>query len=101
MDIEKAVNKAVDKASKRKCLGKFFEENRSEVVNAVLREFYIEEIKKSMIEEGQEEGTQIGRKLERRDNIRNAYKEGLSPEKISGIFKVSEEEIEEIVKSRD
>ncbi len=81
MDIESAVNEAVEWAIHNGVLSEYLSLHKSEVVGMILTEYdekkVMENLKKESYEEGRAEGREEGRKEGRFDTLASLVKDGI------------------------
>lgn len=76
MEIEAAVDKALEEMPDDFCIKSFLVANREEVRMSILTEYDEERIMNCFKEEGREEGIKEGRKEGRKEGIKEGIKEG-------------------------
>ena len=76
MEIEAAVDKALEEMPDDFCIKSFLVANREEVRMSILTEYDEERIMNCFKEEGREEGIKEGRKEGRKEGIKEGRKEG-------------------------
>jgi len=89
----KSGNDKYNNSSNYEKLGDYFDDDM--IFDSVFKVTW-GEIKKIWREEAREEAIEIGRNFEKQDGIRSAFNEGLPPDVISRIFKVSQGEVRKI-----
>ena len=100
MDDKHAVNTAIDKTLKKKnSLYKILSSSRAEVTEMFLCEFDQELHDKTLLEQGIEQGIDIGKVKKGKEIYLNFLDYGMSIEKIAEICKTTKEHIEEIINS--
>ena len=108
MELEAAVEKAVDKCIHDGILEEFLQRNRAEVIAVSIFEYDKEEeerkLRKAEFEAGEmsgiEKGIEKGRQQERQEIVQTLVENGLSVLEIANMFKVSEKDVLEMVKMK-
>ena len=104
MELEAAVEKAVDKCIHDGILEEFLQRNRAEVIAVSIFEYDKEEeerkLRKAEFEAGEQSGIEKGRQQERQEIVQTLVENGLSVLEIANIFKVSEKDVLEMVKMK-
>lgn len=108
MELEAAVEKAVDKCIHDGILEEFLQRNRAEVIAVSIFEYDKEEeerkLRKAEFEAGEqsgiEKGIEKGRQQERQEIAHSLSSKGMSVAEISDILEVSEKDVLEMVKMK-
>ena len=104
MELEAAVEKAVDKCIHDGILEEFLQRNRAEVIAVSIFEYDKEEeerkLRKAEFEAGEQSGIEKGRQQERQEIVQTLVENGLSVLEIANMFKVSEKDVLEMVKMK-
>ena len=112
MELEAAVEKAVDKCIHDGILEEFLQRNRAEVIAVSIFEYDKEEEERKLrkakfeagglsgIEKGIEKGIVRGRQQERQEIAHSLARKGMSVAEISDILEVSEKDVLEMVKMK-
>ena len=102
MELEAAVEKAVDKCIHDGILEEFLQRNRAEVIAVSIFEYDKEEeerkLRKAEFEAGEQSGIQKGIQEERVKIVQSLEKKGMSIAEIADILEVSEQDIAEMIK---
>ena len=93
MSLDKAIENAVDWATKENLLEGFFKRERSQIMGFYLAEFDEEVYKKNVYQDGLADGREEGARENALQNARNALKMGLTPDQVSQITGLSSAEI--------
>jgi predicted transposase/invertase (TIGR01784 family) len=107
MQVNEAVNRAVDWAIRKNLLDGYFKQQKEEILANSLTEFDAEEAYRDIRNDGYEEGLAEGREAGRVEGAsqkaieaaRNALKMNLSMEQVAQITNLSLEEIRELTKN--
>ena len=91
MDIEAAVNKAVEDCITEGILEEFLKKNRAEAITVSIFEYNEEEYMRSVREEGIEEGMEKGMEQKGMQIFRNLLNHGLSKEEAQKLADISDE----------
>ena len=108
MELEAAVEKAVDKCIHDGILEEFLQRNRAEVIAVSIFEYDKEEeerkLRKAEFEAGEqsgiEKGIEKGRQQERQEIVQTLVENGMSVLEIANMLKVSEKDVLEMVKMK-
>ena len=104
MELEAAVEKAVDKCIHDGILEEFLQRNRAEVIAVSIFEYDKEEeerkLRKAEFEAGEQSGIEKGRQQERQEIAHSLSSKGMSVAEISDILEVSEKDVLEMVKMK-
>ena len=104
MELEEAVEKAVDKCIYDGILEEFLQRNRAEVIAVSIFEYDKEEeerkLRKAEFEAGEQSGIEKGRQQERQEIVQTLVENGLSVLEIANMLKVSEKDVLEMVKMK-
>ena len=108
MELEAAVEKAVDKCIHDGILEEFLQRNRAEVIAVSIFEYDKEEeerkLRKAEFEAGEqsgiEKGIEKGRRQERLEIVQTLVESGMSVLEIANMLKVSEKDVLEMVKMK-
>ena len=108
MELEEAVEKAVDKCIYDGILEEFLQRNRAEVIAVSIFEYDKEEeerkLRKAEFEAGEqsgiEKGIEKGRRQERLEIVQTLVESGMSVLEIANMLKVSEKDVLEMVKMK-
>ena len=108
MELEEAVEKAVDKCIHDGILEEFLQRNRAEVIAVSIFEYDKEEeerkLRKAEFEAGEqsgiEKGIEKGRRQERLEIVQTLVESGMSVLEIANMLKVSEKDVLEMVKMK-
>ena len=108
MELEEAVEKAVDKCIYDGILEEFLQRNRAEVIAVSIFEYDKEEeerkLRKAEFEAGEqsgiEKGIEKGRQQERQKIVQTLVENGMSVLEIANMLKVSEKDVLEMVKMK-
>ena len=104
MELEEAVEKAVDKCIHDGILEEFLQRNRAEVIAVSIFEYDKEEeerkLRKAEFEAGEQSGIEKGRQQERQEIVQTLVENGLSVLEIANMFKVSEKDVLEMMKMK-
>ena len=108
MELEEAVEKAVDKCIYDGILEEFLQRNRAEVIAVSIFEYDKEEeerkLRKAEFEAGEqsgiEKGIEKGRRQERQEIVQTLVENGMSVLEIANMLKVSEKDVLEMVKMK-
>ena len=104
MELEAAVEKAVDKCIHDGILEEFLQRNRAEVIAVSIFEYDKEEeerkLRKAEFEAGEQSGIEKGRQQERQEIVQTLVENGLSVLEIANMLKVSEKDVLEMVKMK-
>ena len=102
MELEAAVEKAVEKCIHDGILEEFLQRNRAEVIAVSIFEYDKEEeerkLRKAEFEAGEQSGIQKGIQEERVKIVQSVEKKGMSIAEIADILEVSEQDIAEMIK---
>ncbi len=99
MEIQEAVNRAVNEAIEENLLDGFFVKQKAEVIGMILEEFDEERFKKNMREEGYEDGLADGSFKKAIESAENLLKMGINtPEQISQAIGLPLEQVLQIQK---
>ena len=104
MELEAAVEKAVDKCIHDGILEEFLQRNRAEVIAVSIFEYDKEEeerkLRKAEFEAGELSGIEKGRQQERLEIVQTLVENGMSVLEIANMLKVSEKDVLEMVKMK-
>ena len=104
MELEAAVEKAVDKCIHDGILEEFLQRNRAEVIAVSIFEYDKEEeerkLRKAEFEAGEQSGIEKGRQQERQEIVQTLVENGMSVLEIANMLKVSEKDVLEMVKMK-
>ena len=104
MELEAAVEKAVDKCIHDGILEEFLQRNRAEVIAVSIFEYDKEEeerkLRKAEFEAGEQSGIEKGRQQEKQEIVQTLVENGMSVLEIANMLKVSEKDVLEIVKMK-
>ena len=104
MELEEAVEKAVDKCIYDGILEEFLQRNRAEVIAVSIFEYDKEEeerkLRKAEFEAGELSGIEKGRQQERLEIVQTLVENGMSVLEIANMLKVSEKDVLEMVKMK-
>ena len=104
MELEAAVEKAVDKCIHDGILEEFLQRNRAEVIAVSIFEYDKEEeerkLRKAEFEAGELSGIEKGRQRERLEILQTLVENGMSVLEIANMLKVSEKDVLEMVKMK-
>ncbi len=104
MELEAAVEKAVDKCIHDGILEEFLQRNRAEVIAVSIFEYDKEEeerkLRKAEFEAGELSGIEKGRQRERLEIVQTLVENGMSVLEIANMLKVSEKDVLEMVKMK-
>ncbi len=92
MQVNEAVNRAVDWAIRKNLLDGYFKQQKEEILANSLTEFDAEEAYRDIRNDGYEEGL----RQKAKEDARNALKMNLSIDQISQITSLSQEEVREL-----
>ena len=108
MQLETAVQKAVDECIQEEILEEFLRKNRAEVIAVSIFEYdkEVEERKlrkaefeageQSGIQKGIQEGIQEGKELKTKEIVNSLLQDGMGIEKIAALLKISKEHVLEL-----
>ena len=108
MQLETAVQKAVDECIQEEILEEFLRKNRAEVIAVSIFEYdKVEEERKlrkaefeageqSGIQKGIQEGIQEGKELKTKEIVNSLLQDGMGIEKIAALLKISKEHVLEL-----
>ncbi len=104
MELEAAVEKAVDKCIHDGILEEFLQRNRAEVIAVSIFEYDKEEeerkLRKAEFEAGEQSGIEKGRQQEKQEIVQTLVENGMSVLEIANMLKVSEKDVLEMVKMK-
>lgn len=104
MQLETAVQKAVDECIQEEILEEFLRKNRAEVIAVSIFEYDKEEeerkLRKAEFEAGEQsgiqEGIQEGKELKTKEIVNSLLQDGMGIEKIAALLKISKEHVLEL-----
>ena len=108
MQLETAVQKAVDECIQEEILEEFLRKNRAEVIAVSIFEYDKEEEERkfrkaefeageqSGIQKGIQEGIQEGKELKTKEIVNSLLQDGMGIEKIAALLKISKEHVLEL-----
>lgn len=108
MQLETAVQKAVDECIQEEILEEFLRKNRAEVIAVSIFEYDKEEeerklrkaefeaVEQSGIQKGIQEGIQEGKELKTKEIVNLLLQDGMGIEKIAALLKISKEHVLEL-----
>ena len=108
MQLETAVQKAVDECIQEEILEEFLRKNRAEVIAVSIFEYDKEEEERKMrkaefeageqsgIQKGIQEGIQEGKELKTKEIVNSLLQDGMGIEKIAELLKISREHVLEL-----
>ncbi|MBS1335484.1 MAG: hypothetical protein HP054_07525, partial [Blautia sp.] len=108
MQLETAVQKAVDECIQEEILEEFLRKNRAEVIAVSIFEYYKEEEERKLrkaefeageqsgIQKGIQEGIQEGKELKTKEIVNSLLQDGMGIEKIAALLKISKEHVLEL-----
>ena len=104
MQLETAVQKAVDECIQEEILEEFLRKNRAEVIAVSIFEYDKEEeerkLRKAEFEAGEQsgiqEGIQEGKELKTKEIVNSLLQDGMGIEKIAELLKISREHVLEL-----
>ena len=108
MQLETAVQKAVDECIQEKILEEFLRKNRAEVIAVSIFEYDKEEEERKLrkaefeageqsgIQKGIQEGIQEGKELKTKEIVNSLLQDGMGIEKIADLLKISREHVLEL-----
>lgn len=108
MQLETAVQKAVDECIQEEILEEFLRKNRAEVIAVSIFEYDKEEEEcklrkaefeageQSGIQKGIQEGIQEGKELKTKEIVNSLLQDGMGIEKIAALLKISKEHVLEL-----
>lgn len=109
MQLETAVQKAVDECIQEEILEEFLRKNRAEVIAVSIFEYDKEEEERKLrkaefeageqsgIQKGIQEGIQEGKELKTKEIVNSLLQDGMGIEKIADLLKISREHVLELV----
>ena len=109
MQLETAVQKAVDECIQEEILEEFLRKNRAEVIAVSIFEYDKEEEERKLrkaefeageqsgIQKGIQEGIQEGKELKTKEIVNLLLQDGMGIEKIAALLKISKEHVLELV----
>lgn len=108
MQLETAVQKAVDECIQEEILEEFLRKNRAEVIAVSIFEYDKEEEERKLrkaefeageqsgIQKGIQEGIQEGKELKTKEIVNSLLQDGMGIEKIAALLKISKEHVLEL-----
>ena len=108
MQLETAVQKAVDECIQEEILESFLRKNRAEVIAVSIFEYDKEEAERKLrkaefeageqsgIQKGIQEGIQEGKELKTKEIVNSLLQDGMGIEKIAALLKISKEHVLEL-----
>lgn len=100
MQLETAVQKAVDECIQEEILEEFLRKNRAEVIAVSIFEYDKEEeerkLRKAEFEAGEQSGIQKGKELKTKEIVNSLLQDGMGIEKIAALLKISKEHVLEL-----
>ena len=108
MQLETAVQKAVDECIQEEILEEFLRKNRAEVIAVSIFEYDKEEEESKLrkaefdageqsgIQKGIQEGIQEGKELKTKEIVNSLLQDGMGIEKIAALLKISKEHVLEL-----
>ena len=108
MQLETAVQKAVDECIQEEILAAFLRKNRAEVIAVSIFEYDKEEEERKLrkaefeageqsgIQKGIQEGIQEGKELKTKEIVNSLLQDGMGIEKIAALLKISKEHVLEL-----
>ena len=105
MQLETAVQKAVDECIQEEILEEFLRKNRAEVIAVSIFEYDKEEEERKLrkaefeageqsgIQKGIQEGIQEGKELKTKEIVNSLLQDGMGIEKIAALLKISKEHV--------
>ena len=108
MQLETAVQKAVDECIQEEILEEFLRKNRAEVIAVSIFEYDKEEEERELrnaefeageqsgIQKGIQEGIQEGKELKTKEIVNSLLQDGMGIEKIAALLKISKEHVLEL-----
>ena len=108
MQLETAVQKAVDECIQEEILEEFLRKNRAEVIAVSIFEYDKEEEERKLrkaefeageqsgIQKGIHEGIQAGKELTTKEIVNSLLQDGMGIEKIAALLKISKEHVLEL-----
>lgn len=108
MQLETAVQKAVDECIQEEILEEFLRKNRAEVIAVSIFEYDKEEEERKLrkaefeageqsgIQKGIQEGIQEGKELKTKEIVNSLLQDGMGIEKIADLLKISREHVLEL-----
>ena len=100
MELEAAVEKAVEECIQNGILKEFLQKNKAEVIAVSIFEYDKEEEERKLRKAEYEAGEQRGRLEERLEIVQSMMEKGMPVAEIAGILKVSEKDVLEMVEAK-